>query len=143
MRYLLVLLATAGVVVSAMALHVHYSKDYLTLPCDINSVWSCGLVNHSRYASILGVPVALIGILGYVLLGLLAWTWKRRATLGFAFIALGFALYLTNVEWHILGEWCLYCVSSQIIIAIFTVLAFFWFLACRLGWSKPSAKPSL
>lgn len=135
MRYVLVVLAVAGIVVSSLALQAHYSTRYLELPCDINSVWSCGLVNHSRYAKILGIPVALIGILGYALLGVLAWFWQRRAVLGFSLIALGFALYLTNIEWKVLQEWCIYCVSSQIIIFIFTILAAAWFIACRC--SKP------
>src|SRR5579875_950150 len=73
MRYVLVILAVAGIVVSSLALQAHYSTRYLELPCDINSVWSCGLVNHSRYAVVLGVPVALIGILGYAVLAATAW----------------------------------------------------------------------
>jgi len=56
MRYLIVLLALAGAVVSVLALRVHYSTG--TEPCDINERWDCGVVNHSRYAGIAHVPVA-------------------------------------------------------------------------------------
>jgi len=48
MRYLIALLALAGVVVSALALQVHYSTA--TEPCDINAKWDCGIVNHSPFA---------------------------------------------------------------------------------------------
>ena len=46
-------------------------------------------------------------------------------------IALAFTLYLTNVEKTVLGVWCLYCVISQGIIVILTLLAIGWVV-----WSK-------
>ena len=112
MRYLLVVLAVAGVVVSAFALQAHYSTRYLELPCDINSRWSCGLVNHSRYAVVLGVPVAMIGIIGYTLLGVVAWFRLRLQFMAFSIIALGIALHFTYIEAEVLQMWCLYCVIS-------------------------------
>jgi uncharacterized membrane protein len=60
MRYLIALLALAGVVVSALALRVHYSTE--TQPCSINETWDCGVVNHSPFAEIMHIPVAAIGI---------------------------------------------------------------------------------
>lgn len=131
MRYLLVVLAAAGVVVAAFALHAHYSTNYLYLPCDINSRWSCGLVNHSRYAMVLGVPVALIGILGYTLLGVVAWLQKRLQFMALTIIALGIALHFTYIEAEVLHMWCLYCVISQGIIAVMTALAIGWWVSCR------------
>ena len=62
MRYLIALLALAGVVVASLALRVHYSTE--TEPCSINEKWDCGIVNHSPYAMIGPVPVAAIGIVG-------------------------------------------------------------------------------
>ena len=53
-----------------MALREHYRTD--TSPCSINEKWDCGIVNHSPYAVLWGVPVATIGIVGYLLLGALA-----------------------------------------------------------------------
>ena len=67
MRYLLVLLAIAGITVSVLALRVHYSTE--TAPCSINEKWDCGIVNHSPYAEIGGIPVAAIGVAGYLLIG--------------------------------------------------------------------------
>ena len=62
MRYLIAFLALAGVVVSALALQVHYSTA--TEPCSINERWDCGIVNHSPFAEVGHIPVATIGILG-------------------------------------------------------------------------------
>jgi uncharacterized membrane protein len=41
-------------------------------------------------------------------------------------VGLAFALYLTNIEAKVLGVWCLYCVISQGIIALLTLLAIGW-----------------
>jgi len=39
---------------------------------------------------------------------------------------MAFALYLTNIEAHVLGVWCLYCVISQGLIAAILLLAIGW-----------------
>ena len=70
MRYIIFLLAVVGIVVSSLAWQVHYSNKLE--PCDINARWDCGIVNHSRYSTIHRVPVAAIGVAGYLLIGLLA-----------------------------------------------------------------------
>lgn len=124
MRYLLAILAIAGIVVSVMALRVHYSTE--TAPCSINEKWDCGIVNHSPYAEIRGVPVAAVGIAGYVLIGILAMLRRRGWMLAAALIGMAFALYLTNIEARVLGVWCLYCVISQGIIAVVTLLSIGW-----------------
>lgn len=122
MRYLIIVLAVAGVVVSALALHVHYYHG--VEPCDINSHWDCGIVNHSRYSMIGAIPVAALGIIGYALIAFAAFRRQRVATLVLALIGLGYALYLSNIEAHVLEVWCLYCVTSQFLIAIITLAAF-------------------
>ena len=124
MRYLLALLAIAGVVVSVLALRVHYSTE--TAPCSINEKWDCGIVNHSPYAVIGGVPVAAIGVAGYLLIGILALLRRRGLLLCASLVGMAFALYLTQIEARVLGVWCLYCVISQGIIAVVTLLAIGW-----------------
>ena len=122
MRYLIILLALAGVIVSALALHVHYYHG--VEPCDINSHWDCGIVNHSRYSVIAGIPVAALGIIGYILIAFAAFRRQRVVTLVLALLGLVFALYLSNIEAHVLEVWCLYCVISQFLIALITLAAF-------------------
>lgn len=129
MRYLIVLLAVAGIVVSALALHVHYYHGIE--PCDINSHWDCGIVNHSRYSMIAGIPVAALGIIGYALIAFAAFRRQRVVTLVLALVGLGFALYLSNIEAHVLEVWCLYCVISQFLIALITLAAVGSLLARR------------
>lgn len=129
MRYLITVLALAGVVVSALALHVHFSTG--TEPCSINERWDCGVVNHSPFSEIAHVPVAALGIAGYLVLGALALA-KRRALLAAATVpAFLFALYLSHIEKDVLMTWCLYCVISQCLIFLLMLLAFGWFFAGR------------
>jgi vitamin-K-epoxide reductase (warfarin-sensitive) len=70
--------------------------------------------------------VAIIGIVGYLVLGGLAF-WRQRA-LAFlsALVGMGFALRLTFIEEFALGVWCLYCVISQVIIALIVLLSLGW-----------------
>jgi vitamin-K-epoxide reductase (warfarin-sensitive) len=124
MRYILFLLAMAGLAVSWLALRVHYSTE--TAPCSINAKWDCGIVNHSPYAVIYGVPVAAIGIAGYILIGILALARRRGLLLLATAIGIGFSLYLSSVEARVLGVWCLYCVISQTLIAVLFLLSMAW-----------------
>ena len=121
LRRLIVALSLVGVYVSYRALQIHYSTE--SAPCSINDVWDCGIVNHSKFAVFHGVPVALIGIIGYVLLGLLAMLGRVRIMTAAAVIGLAFSLYLANIEKTVLGVWCQYCVASLITISLITLLA--------------------
>ena len=134
MRYLIALLALAGAVVSALALHVHYTTD--TQPCSINEKWDCGIVNHSPFAEIAHVPVAAIGIAGYLALAGLALARQRFLTFFAALAGLGFALRLTFIEQFALGVWCLYCAISQVIIVLIVLLALGWFTAEYLALKR-------
>src|SRR6266478_7190347 len=103
MRWLLIVLAVVGIVASSLALREHYRTDLS--PCSINERWDCGIVNHSPYAVIHGVPVAMIGIAGYLLLGVLALKRAYRLMLILSLAALAFSLYLARIEHHVLGVW--------------------------------------
>ena len=141
MRFVLALVALAGLVVATMALRVHYSTDLQ--PCSINEKWDCGIVNHSPY-SVLGgmpvvgqipgvkdVPVAAVGMAGYVLLAIFAMMRRRGLVLVGTLLGLGFSLYLTSIEKYVLETWCIYCVTSLGIISLETLLAAGWWIAGR------------
>ncbi len=131
MRPLIAVLAFAGLIVSALALQVHYSTG--TQPCDINSRWDCGTVNHSSYSVIKHVPVAAVGIAGYLLLGILALARQRAWLFAASLLGLLYALHLSSVEKNVLEVWCLYCVISQCIIALITILCLAWLIAEKVA----------
>src|SRR5208283_3550281 len=72
------ILALAGVVVSSVSLHHHYGTTE-TSYCDFGASFNCDIVNRSIYSTVLGVPDALIGILGYGLLLSLATFYRMKA----------------------------------------------------------------
>lgn len=127
MRYLLIVLAVAGVVVSSLALPLHYSTA--AAPCDINAHWDCGTVNHSSFSEIAHIPVAIFGIVGYLTLGGLSFARQRFFTFLAAFAGFLFAFRLSMIEQYGLGVWCVYCAISQAIIALILLLSLAWFAA--------------
>lgn len=131
---LIAVLALAGVVVSLLALRVHYSTA--TEPCSINEHWDCGIVNHSSFAELAHLPVAAIGIAGYLAIGVLGWMRQRYLLLLAVLVGLGFALRLTFIEEYVLMVWCLYCVISQCIIGLLALLSLGWFTAEYLALRK-------
>jgi uncharacterized membrane protein len=116
----IVVLCLSGVLVSTLALKEHYNTE--ASPCSINEVWDCGVVNKSPYAVFHGIPVAIVGAMGYALLAVIAGR-LRWLTVIAAAVGCAFALYLTSIEARKLHVWCMYCVASQIIIATVLVLA--------------------
>lgn len=122
-------LAVLGMAVSSLSLYHHFGTSK-TAYCDIGENFNCDVVNRSTYSSILGIPVALIGILGYAtLFGLAAFQRHKPDTPILLLIAsvagLGFALYLTYIEKFVLATWCILCLSSLTIIFLITVSSSF------------------
>lgn len=137
MKYALIILAILGLTASCLALREHY-REYGDSPCSINERWDCGVVNHSPYAvlggifELLGVqthipllsglPVATVGILGYILMAAVSFRRAFRVLLVFTLGSLGFSLYLAHIEKDLLGVWCVYCVISLGIISLMSLL---------------------
>ena len=129
---LVAILAVGGIVVSSVSLQHHYGTSKTEF-CDIGNTFNCDIVNRSEYSEILGIPVALIGMVGYAaVLGLATVYRERRETPSLIFAGavtgLAFALYLTYIEGRVLGVWCIMCLSSLALISgIAVVLGVLWF----------------
>ena len=130
MRYLIALLALAGIFDSALALRIHYQDPNAAPPCAVTEKFDCGAVNHSRFAVFpptsfdeapdskkIHIPVAIFGILGYALIAGFALANRLWITLQLAEIGFAFAAFLTYMEDYILQKWCIYCIWSQGLIA--------------------------
>ena len=120
-------LAVIGIAVSSVSLYHHYGSSKTNF-CDFGESFNCDIVNRSTYSSVFGIPVALIGILGYAALLALATLYRSKAeTPAMLMIAstlgLGFAIYLTYIERFVLGTWCILCLSSLAMIVLITVFS--------------------
>jgi uncharacterized membrane protein len=131
MRWIIAILALAGMVAAILALREHYRTE--ASPCSINEKWDCGTVNKSRFAMIKGVPVADIGIAGYLLLAGLAIGKRWRLLAAAAVPAFAFSLYLAHIEKDILEVWCIYCVIS---LGIITLITFLSLIALVMDWRR-------
>lgn len=121
------ILAVLGIAVSSVSLDHHFRKSKTTY-CDFGQSFNCDIVNRSEYSTVAGVPVALIGILGYAALLAFATFYREKAeTPGILVIGsvggLGFALYLTYIEKYVLFAWCILCLTSLTVIFSITVLS--------------------
>lgn len=103
--------------------------------CTIGERLNCDVVNKGPYSKIFGIPVAFIGVLGYLFLSLAAgMKWKRsqdKSLGGFLVLAstfgFFFSVYLTNIELFVLKTWCVLCLSSQaLIFLIFLCSLWLW-----------------
>lgn len=128
LRWASLALAILGTIDSIYLLVYKYtSNDKLCLGSG-----DCATVNYSPYSEIYGIPVALLGIIGYVImLAILAlephWELAREhgrlALFGVSLVGLLFSAYLTYIEAAILHAYCPFCVASAIIITILFALA--------------------
>ena len=121
------LLAVAGIAVSSFSLYHHLSKSKTSF-CNVAQSFDCDLVNRSPYSTFHKVPVALLGILGYLVILSLSTVYREKAETPLILSAgavggLGFALYLTYIEGFVLHAWCILCLSSLALISGITVLA--------------------
>jgi len=135
MRFLIALLALAGVIDSGLALRIHFQDPSAAPPCAVTEKWDCGVVNHSRYAVFpaigvdepldskkLHIPVAAIGIFGYALIAVLALAKRLWLTLQAAEIGFACAAMLTYLEAYVMDKWCIYCLWSQGLITAILLL---------------------
>ncbi len=121
------LVALAGAVVSSVSLYHHFSTSKTSF-CNFGESFNCDIVNRSSYSTMAGVPVALIGIVGYLLSLGLATIYRDKAETPILLLiastgGLGFALYLTYIEKFVLAAWCILCLTSLGLILSTAVLS--------------------
>ena len=128
-RKTLIALATIGMGWAAYLTYVHYSGEAPL--CSIKGN-PCEQVQTSAYSELAGVPVALIGALGYlVILGSLLISDGERARFATTALTLGgfaFSAYLTYREVFTLHKICEDCVASAAIMTLLVCLAVWRFL---------------
>lgn len=143
----------APVVLSGLGIFVsgYLSAKRLTGGSLACSRWAqCDTVNNSVYAKIHGVPVAFIGLAGYLVLLALAaaalqtWGPTHRRLLAISFIlalgGVGFSAYLTYLELFVIQALCNWCVSSAILITLLAIIGGinFWRTSPKRLDSSPS-----
>jgi uncharacterized membrane protein len=133
LRITMIVLTTIGLGVASYLTYVHYAG--IKPVCTAGG--SCAKVQSSVYSELAGIPVALIGLIGYVaILGSLLAPENettRFATVAFTVVGFGFSAYLTYRELFSIHAICEWCASSAVIMTIIMCLAVWRFLRGDLG----------
>ncbi len=127
-RLTMIAIATVGLGVASYHTYVHYAGG----PILCLKGGGCETVQHSTYSKLAGVPVALIGLIGYVVIlaSLLAPESEstRLATMAFTVMGFGFSVYLTSRELFSIHAICPWCVSSAVMMTLLACLGVWRFL---------------
>jgi uncharacterized membrane protein len=120
LRVAIAIVALVGVGIAAYLTSVHYAH---TAP--ICTSGGCEKVQRSSYAELYGIPVAVLGLIAYVvLLATVAWRGANAALAG-AFVALtgtAFSGYLLWAQLARIHAICIWCVGSDVVMATLAVL---------------------
>jgi uncharacterized membrane protein len=111
LRFGVAALALVGASVAAYLLYVRHTGGEL-----LCTNGGCEVVQSSRYAEVFGVPVAALGLIGYLALlltSLSASGAARAAQVGIALAAFTFSAYLVYVQLALIGSVCEWCVVSD------------------------------
>lgn len=118
LRIVATFVATLGI---GVATYIAIAEAGGGAPACLAGGGGCETVASSSHSELLGVSVAVLGILGYVLLlgaALLRGDVARLAGFGMALFGFGFSLYLTYLELFVIEAICQWCVASAVLMTI-------------------------
>lgn len=121
LRRSILVLGLLGLAVAVYLTYIHYRK--IDAICEI--AHGCVKVQTSEWSKLAGVPVSLLGLLGYV--GIVASVFVRGETGVIAgaaqsLLGFGFSAYLTYREIFTIKAICIWCIGSAIILTVLAVL---------------------
>jgi uncharacterized membrane protein len=134
LRVAVAVLAAAGAGIAGYLLYHRVAGG--TIAC---TTGGCEEVQDSKYAELAGVPIALLGLLAYVLLfgtALSGLELARAAGAAIAFAGLAFSLYLVYVQVALIEAICQWCIASDVVMAALAVVT-----ALRLASHRMREQP--
>ncbi|MFQ5884048.1 MAG: vitamin K epoxide reductase family protein [Thermoplasmata archaeon] len=138
-----IILSIVGMIFAGILTFEEITYDPLNpshLPlCQVGGWWDCGQVIHGPYNNLFGIPLAYLGLLGFVLILLFSVIrlvhWGRDYTknfflliLLFAFIGAIISWYLTYLELFVIHKICPYCFTSFLLITVILIVDLYGFL---------------
>ncbi len=141
LRIVMIVLTLIGIALTAYLTYVHYAG--IKVAC-VQGHNECEAVQTSTYSKVAGVPVALLGLIGYIaVLGTLAVPQSettRLATLAITFGGFAFSCYLTYREVFTLEKICEWCVGSAILMTILMCMSLWRFLRGEARGTGPASR---
>jgi uncharacterized membrane protein len=121
LRAAVAILALVGLGIAAYLTYVRYTHG--SYAC---TTGGCELVQGSKYAELVGIPVAVIGLVGYAAILAVAFVrGEPGAVIGLMLSGFGFAfaVYLIYVQWALIDAFCMWCLISDVVMALILVLS--------------------
>lgn len=113
-------LALTAVAIASYLTVAHYT-DPAALACPDTGIVNCALVTTSSWSVLLGVPVAVLGLIWAIVMTALtippAWSyalWADRVRLALSGAGAAMVLYLIYVELFRIGAICLWCTAMHL-----------------------------
>jgi uncharacterized membrane protein len=121
LRLAAIVLALAGLGVATYLTYVHYKG--INPACGLGA--NCVKVQTSEWSKLAGVPVAVLGLVGYVLILVSLFVPGEVGLMMGALVALtgfGFSAYLTYRELFSINAICEWCVSSAVLMTMLAII---------------------
>lgn len=92
----------------------------------------CSEVNASRYSEVNGIPVAVLGVVGYAAILALLFLEERSGFFqengtmiffGISLVGFLFTLYLIYVEVALIKAYCPFCLTSQAVMSVIFIIS--------------------
>lgn|GEM_PF-838756 len=119
----------------ALYLYINYLNQPVTTICTINSKVNCDAVISGEVATTLGVPTALYGLVGYMVILIAAFLKKEKLMFGTSLFGTLFCLRITFIEVFQLGVYCPVCALCQLDMVALLILSYL--VLRRKGMPKP------
>ncbi|HRQ37023.1 MAG TPA: vitamin K epoxide reductase family protein [Chloroflexota bacterium] len=120
------LLALVGLGVAAYLAYVE--TQAVTAVC--GPIGDCNAVQTSAYAYLFGIPIGVLGVVGYLaILGMWAWHTRQNdhrailALVGMTAFGVLFSIYLTYLEPFVIGAVCAWCLTSAVVMTLLLVMS--------------------
>lgn len=148
--WLAFVLSLAGLGDSSYLTYEHFADQIP--PCPTHGLISCLKVTNSPESHVFGIPVALLGLVYYVVVTAInlppLWRlWDRRihwARLGLAVMGIGMVIYLLVAELFLIKAICLWCTGVHIVTFLLFVLVVSFapamLAAAGGGWGEPAPR---
>ncbi|MCZ2113600.1 MAG: vitamin K epoxide reductase [Anaerolineae bacterium] len=139
LSWLIPVLAVIGIIVAGYLTYV----ETQAVEAVCGPFGDCNTVQSSPYAKLFGIPIGIIGLLGYAAI-LAAWFWgrsgnvmARTALLGMTVVGALFSVYLTYLEIFVIHAVCAWCLGSALIMALLLLAAAAWLATT---WEPPARR---
>lgn len=148
--FVIIGMAILGAIVAGYGLWQHYAPTGSSF-CNLSATVSCDLVNQSIYSEIYGIPIAAIGVLGYLaiafagIIALVRASWVKEAIHGLLWMTIIgtiFQLVFMYIEFFVIKVVCPVCVVSQLLIILEVVLSILVLRASVIGQQGHVSKMS-